>query len=169
MHSERLLRVSPARPRACRRRWRGHARGAVFVEAIIVCSVLIVFLMGGLFLHRVYAVKLGSLRDARAHAWQQALEGCSGNLDIGAMFKGLVALGPPATLTPPPMSQQIGAVDHKTGTADATVTGPAALGGKRYDLGGSVQLACNEQIQGERGDLLDIALYAAQNFLPSFF
>src|SRR3954453_769674 len=95
MHSERLLRVSPARLPACRRRSRRSERGAVFVEAIIVCSVLIVFLMGGLFLHHVYAVKLGSQRDARARAWQQALEGCGGGLDIGAMLKGLVDLAHP--------------------------------------------------------------------------
>jgi hypothetical protein len=148
---------------------RGRQRGAVFVEAIIVCSLLILFLVSGLFLHRVYAQRIANGQSARAVAWSQALDGCSEELDAGNLFRGLVRLGSPAGLADLSIPDQVGPMGHTTGSAATDVRAPHQVGGRSYHVAASTQLACNERIQGERGDLFDIAIYAAQSFLVDFF
>ena len=148
---------------------RGGQRGAVFVEAIIVCSLLILFLVSGLFLHRAYAQKIANGQSARAIAWSQALDGCGAELDAGHLFRSLVRLGTPEGLAEVSLPDQIGPIGHTTGNVQADVRAPDQLGGQSYHFSASTQLACNERIQGERGDLFDIAIYAAQSFLIGFF
>jgi hypothetical protein len=58
-------------------RRRGRRRGAVAIEALIVSSLFIGILAGGLFMHRAYATKLRVIREARLAAWQPALRGCA--------------------------------------------------------------------------------------------
>lgn len=158
-----------AAQRSKKRSRRRRQRGAVFVEALIVSSVLLLFFASTLFLHRMYATQHAVAQDARAAAWAQALEGCDAALDPGDLFTRLVRFGSPVLLEPIPLPEQIGPLQHQTGTAAASVTAPRELGARRFGVDASVQLACNEQIRGERGDLLDVVIYGAQNFLPSFF
>jgi hypothetical protein len=58
---------------------------------------------------------------------------------------------------------------HTTGSAATDVRAPHRIGGRSYHIAAATQLACNERIQGERGDLFDIAIYEAQSFLVAFF
>lgn len=143
-------------------------RGAVFVEAIIVCTMLILFLTAGLFLHRLYSAKLGAMRQARAATWSTALGGCrhTFELDFANAMRFFVAIGNPgaAAFVNPP--DHIGTVAHERGSGDGAVRSPQALGGKTYDVASSMQLACNEHIQSERGDLLNIVEYAVESIVP---
>jgi len=52
-------------------------RGAVAIEALIVSTLLITVLGGGLFLHRAYQTKFRVIREARTAAWEPALRGCA--------------------------------------------------------------------------------------------
>jgi hypothetical protein len=154
-----------ASKRAARRR---QERGAVFVEAIIVCTMLILFLTAGLFLHRLYSAKLGAMREARAATWSTALGGCRHGfeLDFANAMRFFVAIGKPgaAAFVNPP--DHIGSVAHDRASGDGAVRAPEALGGKTYNLASSMQLACNEHIQSERGDLLNIVEYAVESIVP---
>jgi hypothetical protein len=58
--------------RASRRR----ARGAAFVESLIVISLILLCLWGTLFLKFIYSTKLASIQAARNKAWSAAVGGC---------------------------------------------------------------------------------------------
>jgi len=60
----------------CARRAKSRQRGAVFVEALIVVVMLLVFMSGLLVVRDAYASKIATIHDARAAAWQAGLEGC---------------------------------------------------------------------------------------------
>ena len=59
----------PPVPLLVRLKARRHARGAVLVEGIIVSSMLITLMAGGLFLHHLYVAQIKALEDARLAAW----------------------------------------------------------------------------------------------------
>jgi hypothetical protein len=65
-----------SRARALRAR-RGQ-RGAAFVESLIVISFILFMLFCVLWLQAVYTAKLQTIQIARANAWGDALQGCTG-------------------------------------------------------------------------------------------
>lgn len=67
------MRIS-TRPRTRRR-----SRGAVFVEAVIIITSFVLFLMGMMFFRRVYTSKLTAMRAARGAALAHAMGGCKAN------------------------------------------------------------------------------------------
>lgn len=58
------------------RRARRHSGGAVFVEALVVISVFILFLLGIIFFRELYVKKLNTMRLARAGAIAHAMAAC---------------------------------------------------------------------------------------------
>jgi hypothetical protein len=62
-----------------RPRGRAGARGAVFVEAIIVISALSLGLVGLVFMRDAYERRLGALRLARASVLAHSMAGCKAN------------------------------------------------------------------------------------------
>jgi hypothetical protein len=55
------------------------ARGAVFVEAVIIITSFVLFLMGMMFFRRVYQNKLLAMRAARGATLAHAMGGCKAN------------------------------------------------------------------------------------------
>lgn len=70
--------TSPAALRARLVRARRAQRGAAFVESLIVISFILFMLFCILWLHAVYSAKLQTIQSARANAWGDALQGCTG-------------------------------------------------------------------------------------------
>jgi len=60
-------------------RSRRRRRGAVFVEAVIIITSLVLFLMGMMFFRRVYNSKLFVMRAARGATLAYAMGGCKVN------------------------------------------------------------------------------------------
>jgi len=60
-------------------RSRRQRRGAVFVEAVIIITSLVLFLMGMMFFRRVYYNKLFVMRAARGATLAYAMGGCKAN------------------------------------------------------------------------------------------
>jgi hypothetical protein len=58
---------------------RRRRRGAVFVEAVIIITSFVLFLMGMMFFRRVYANKLLAMRAARGAPLAHAMGGCKTN------------------------------------------------------------------------------------------
>jgi len=69
----------PAPPHTLLRRRRSGARGAVFVESIIVISALSLGLVGLVFMRDAYERRLGVLRLARAAVIAHSMAGCKAN------------------------------------------------------------------------------------------
>ncbi len=79
--------LSPLARLVTRRRRR--QRGAALVEALIVSSMLMTMMAGGLFMHRLYAEKLRVMRESRLRAWQPAVSGCATGLGLGSIWNML--------------------------------------------------------------------------------
>jgi hypothetical protein len=62
-------------------RVRQRQRGSAYVEALVVTSLLIFLWMGALAFGRLYALKLATLVDARAHAWLATAGHCGPQRD----------------------------------------------------------------------------------------
>jgi hypothetical protein len=67
--------MQPLRFLSARRR----TRGAVFVEAVIIITSFVLFLMGMMFFRRVYQNKLLAMRAARGATLAHAMGGCKAN------------------------------------------------------------------------------------------
>ena len=162
---------------------RRRQRGAILLESLIVCSLLVTVMICGLFFHRLYAAKLRAVREARFRVWQAAdSAGCGGTpIDLRAIVEEAVAgLGRPfgvgsssvgsglragrvGGVTSAPAF--IGAIAHRTQTSAATASSHPAIGGGVYRLSVSNQLACNEQVASPRGDVLSVFGFAARNVI----
>jgi hypothetical protein len=152
---------SQRRARVARRQ-----RGAIFVEAIIVCLMLIIMFASAVFFHSLYANSMRATREARLAAWQPAEEGCPSGFGVGQLFN-LIAIDSCAdescsvgglstqSDTAPPWLE-IGA---KTGEMSRTVTADEVIGGESYSPRAYNRVICNERHQNERGDLLSIGEY----------
>lgn len=161
--------MSPAsRSRAglARRQPPRRQRGAVFVEALIVSSMLIVLFASGVFFHALYANKLRATRDARLAVWQQAEQGCPSSFGLGQLFN-LVAIdscndescsvgGLSTQSDTGPDWLDLGA---KTSELSRTVTADESIGGRSFTARAYNRVICNERPQNERGDLASIGEY----------
>ena len=166
--------------RASRRR----ARGAVFVESIVVISMIMLLFAGGLFLHRLYSMKLKAMREARLTAWTGALQGCPTGLGLpgvaSAVWSSIESLSTcdspfgascvvgglttSGTTNPPDWMGTSGA--SAPGPVTYTVTSDARLGGRTFRPSAQHRVACNETPQHTSGDLRSLVDYAHDSFWP---
>jgi hypothetical protein len=141
-------------------------RGAIFVEAVIVSLLLMIFFAGAVFFHRMYNAKIQAVRQARLMAWQAAEEGCPSAFGVGQLFN-LIAidrctdetcsvggLDTETDETPPWL--ELGA---KTSDVAHSVTADRLVGGRTHSMRAHNRVICNERRQNERGDLASIGDY----------
>jgi hypothetical protein len=139
-------------------------RAAVFVESIIVISMLTLLFGGILFFHSLYGKKIAGYTAARGAAWELALKGCNPDLPFDELWRAVVKH---ESGNAPPLEGAF-MVGHEAGKQTASTQAPTLLGGKRYQLNSSVQFACDERPASPRGDMLDLMIYAAKNLFPTF-
>jgi hypothetical protein len=141
-------------------------RGAIFVEAIVVCSMLIIMFASAVFFHSLYANKMRATRDARLAAWQPAEEGCPSTFGVAQLFN-LISIdscndencavgGLDTQSDAAPDWLEIGA---KTGEVTRTVTADEVIDGRSYSARAYNRVICNERQQNERGDLASVGEY----------
>ena len=152
-----------------RLRSRSRVRGAVLVEGIIVVSMLITMMIGGLFLHHLYLAQMKALGDARLAAWSQALQGCNSGADLGGIWRDAGESEAPVDVDTDSAPAYFGAVSQTSGSASEIPVAHERLGGKSYTLSVTDSVACNEVPQNPRGDVLSLVGYISANIVPSFF
>ena len=148
---------------------RGRARGAALVEGIIITSMLMTLMAGGLFLHHLYLAQLKALGDARLATWSQALQGCNSGVDLSGVWRDAGESSAPIDVDTDSAPSFFGTVSHNVGSASDTAIAHARAGGKSYTLTVTDTVACNEVPQNERGDVISLIGYITANVIPSFF
>ncbi len=147
--------------------------GAVFVEAIIVCTMLMLALASAIFFDRMYSAKIRTLWESRVAAWKPAEDGCASKLGIGQLFN-LVAVdscsddtcnvgGLSVDSNESPAWLQMGA---RTEQVSYSVSAQSLAAGGTYNMRTSNRVICNEQRQNEHGDLISIGEYIFDAVLP---
>jgi hypothetical protein len=155
--------LSAASSSAERRR---RQRGAIFVEAVIVVTMLTIVFASAVFFHSLYANQIRATRDARLTAWQQAEEGCPTTLGVAQLFN-LISVdncqdescsvgGLNTASETGPDWLESGA---KVGEVTRSVTADERIDARTYSLQAYNRVICNERHQNERGDLLSIGEY----------
>lgn len=147
---------------------RGRARGAALVEGIIVSTMLMIFMAGGLFFHRLYAAQHNALEEARLAAWSQAMQGCASAVDLNAVWQGAGATEAPVDVETDAAPGFFGALNHTSGSASKTASAHAKVGGGSYTLSASDSVACNEVPQTGR-NVASLVGAITSNVIPSFF
>ena len=151
-------------------RRRRKQRGAALVEAIIVSVMLMTFMAGGLFLHRLYAAQHKALEQARLAAWSQAMQGCQSAVDLNAVWQATGANEAPMDVETDSAPGFFGAVGRTSGSASESVTAQARLGGSTYTLSASDSVACNEIAQDvKKRNIESLIGYITANVVPSMF
>jgi hypothetical protein len=148
---------------------RRRARGAVFIEALIVSCMLILMMASGVFFHRLYFKRLETVGDARAAVWTQALVGCNQGANLDAISQSNGVNAPDITIDTESVPSFFGSVQHTRGSASGTVNAPAQLGSTSYTLAMTTTVACNEIPASKRGDVKSIISYFSSTLIPSFF
>ncbi|HET9931375.1 MAG TPA: hypothetical protein VFQ35_11830, partial [Polyangiaceae bacterium] len=102
-------------------------RGAVFVEAIIMCTLFGLIMAGAVFFHRLYFTKIKVVEEARAAVWTQAMGGCNAAADLAAIWStgSNTAGGEIDTDSTPSF---FGSISHTDGSAARTVAKPSIIG-----------------------------------------
>lgn len=152
------------------------ARGAVFVEAIIVSALLIIFLASGIFFHRLYSSKLQATREARVGAWLPASAGCASGLGFPQIWGFVVTAADsaedamdmgglhPESNTPPDWLAVGSQVGSPSGAP--TVRADSVIGGGSFSPQAYNRVICNEIAQSERGDLGSVMSYMWSAIIP---
>src|SRR6478752_8976730 len=148
---------------------RGRARGAALVEGIVVTSMLMTMMAGGLFLHHLYLAQMKAIGDARLAAWSQALKGCNAGVDLGAIWSEAGESSAPVDVDTDSTPSFFGAVSHDSGSSSETAKPDKVIGTKTYKVAVTDSVACNEIPQNKRGDILSLVGYISANVVPSFF
>ena len=105
-----------------------HQRGAVFVEALIIISSFLLFLLGLMYFRTFYVAELGLLRTARASTIAYSMGGCTDNNPSAWARKDLAKT---SNVTPKTTSTQ------QPTTQSRPVTGSAEAQGIVRDLPGT--------------------------------
>ena len=153
------------RHQASRRR---QQRGAALVEAIIVSAMLMTFMAGGLFFHRLYVAQHKANEQARLAAWSQAMQGCSSEVDLNAVWQGSGQNEPPVDVDTDSAPGFFGAVSHTSGSASQSASAHARVGGGTYTMSFNTSVACNGIPQKGR-NVATLVGYITSNVVPSFF
>ncbi|HYQ44856.1 MAG TPA: hypothetical protein VER11_22880 [Polyangiaceae bacterium] len=148
---------------------RGRARGAALVEGIVVTSMLMTMMAGGLFLHHLYLAQMKAIGDARLAAWSQALKGCNAGVDLGAIWSEAGESSAPIDVDTDSTPSFFGAISHNSGSASESATPHERVGNKSYKLSVEDSVACDEIPQNQRGDVISLIGYVSGNVVPKFF
>ncbi len=73
------------------------ARGAAFVEGMLVAGTLAALLGLGMYVHRSSVAKLSGSHAAALAAWSAALDGCEQDSDVAAIGRDLLSRGASAS------------------------------------------------------------------------
>ena len=143
---------------------RHRQRGAVAIEAIILSSVLITVLGAGLFVHRAYATKFRTIRDARTAAWQPALRGCAKPPEPGGMANTATGVGEEGSgdsVTPETFTTWVAAGEHGQPRSEQV---EGANGFASLTAGSKNQVTCNPITSEEEGieAVADVVVRAAR-------
>jgi hypothetical protein len=147
---------------------RRRQRGAALVEAIIVSSMLMLFMAGGLFLHRLYVAQHKAIEQARLAAWSQAMQGCASQVDLDGVWQGAGLGTPSVDVETESVPGFFGSVNHTSGSASQTATAHGRIGGGSYTLTSSDTVACNEVPQNGR-NVASLVRNITSNIIPSLF
>jgi hypothetical protein len=149
-----------------RTRARARQRGAIFVEAAIVSTMLMTMLAGGVFFHHMYDAKILAGREARLKAWEEAEKGCPSKLGAGQLMnyitpdscvdESCTVGGLSAVSEESPNWLAMGA---KVGDVTHSATEDEIVGGKAHSFRTINRVVCNESRQDSRGDLKTIGDY----------
>ncbi|MET0793504.1 MAG: hypothetical protein ABW061_18425 [Polyangiaceae bacterium] len=152
----------------CRRR----GRGAVLVEGIIVIVMLMIMMASALFFHRLYAMKLETMRTSRAAAWNKALPGCNSAVELVALWQAVGVAnaasgdafdGLNEDSNDVPKWMEVGRqADVKT----VTVTEDQVIGGKSFNVKTVNSVVCNEKGDDTRGDIIGVLQYMWDAIIP---
>jgi hypothetical protein len=155
-----------------RSRRRRHSHGAVLVEGIIVSSLLIIMMASALFFHRLYAVKLETMRASRAAAWGRALPGCNSAVELVALWQAVGVANAASGDAFDGLNEDSNGVPRwmevgrQAEVKTATVTQDQVLGGKTFDLGTVNSVVCNEKGDDTRGDIIGVLEYMWDAIIP---
>jgi threonine dehydrogenase-like Zn-dependent dehydrogenase len=153
-----------------RRRRRG--RGAVLVEGTIVIAMLMIMMASALFFHRLYAVKLETMRMSRAAAWSKALPGCNSAVELVALWQAVGVAnaasgdafdGLNEDSNDVPRWMEVG---RQAEVKNATVTQDQIIGGQSFDLKTVNSVVCNEKGDDTRGDIIGVLKYMWDAIIP---
>lgn len=155
-----------------RLRSRRRGRGAVLVEGVIVISMLMIMMASALFFHRLYAMKLQTMRQSRSAAWGKALPGCNSAIGLAALWQA-VGLANAASngafdglnedSNDVPMWMSVG---RESDVKSVTVTQDQVIGGKGFDLRTVNSVVCNEVGDDSRGDVISVLEYMWEATIP---
>ncbi|HEX4339111.1 MAG TPA: hypothetical protein VH062_24555 [Polyangiaceae bacterium] len=142
-----------------RRPLRRLERGAVMIEAVMVSMVLAIAFAGGIFFHGLFAAKMKANRDARLDVWTRAIKGCSSKLEGEDTLLDPSESAPleEVDLASPPGFFQVGHVDKVV--TSAPVRTPSLIartsggGPGTFSFSAHHQIACNDQLQGEKDSI----------------
>ncbi|MDF3066771.1 MAG: hypothetical protein K0R38_2372 [Polyangiaceae bacterium] len=149
-------------------RRRRQQRGAVFVEAIVVSSMLMMFMAGGLFMHRLYVAQHKALEQARLAAWSQGLKGCASPVDLPAIWSATGENEASVDVEAETAPGFFGTVAHTSAGASETASAHARIGGGSFTTSASDSVACNEIAQDPKGRVAkNLIGYISSNLLPS--
>lgn len=156
-----------------RLRARRRSRGAVLVEGAIVIAMLMIMMASALFFHRLYAMKLATMRQSRAAAWSKALPGCNSAIGLAALWQAVGLTNAAAggafdglneDSNDVPMWMSVG---RESDVKTETVSADKVIGGKAFDLRTVNSVVCNEKGDDERGDIIGILEYMWEATIPS--
>jgi hypothetical protein len=131
--------------------------------------MLMLFMAGGLFLHRLYSAQQKALREARLAAWSQAAKGCQSSIDLGDIWREVVHGGGDSGGASDPLSGVsgfFGVVSHTSSRATQSASASSRIGGGSYSLSASDTIACNEIANDSRGDAHALWAYVSEAVWP---
>jgi threonine dehydrogenase-like Zn-dependent dehydrogenase len=146
--------------------------GAVLVEGVIVIAMLLIMMASALFFHRLYAMKLETMRASRAAAWGKALPGCNSAVELVALWQAVGVAnaasgdafdGLNEDSNDVPKWMEVG---RQADVKSATVNMDQVIGGKSFELKTVNSVVCNEKGDDTRGDIIGVLQYMWDAIIP---
>lgn len=151
---------------------RRRGRGAVLVEGAIVISMLMIMMGSALFFHRLYAMKLQTLRTSRAAAWGKALPGCNSAVELVALWQAVGVANAASGDAFDGLNEDSNdapkwmAVGRQEDVKSATVTEDQIVGGQSFNVKTIQSVVCNEKGDDTRGDIIGVLEYMWDAIIP---
>ncbi len=165
--------MSNQRELLARSQRRRRSRGAVLVEGIVVSGMLMLMMAGALFFHRLYAVKLQTMRSSRVAAWNKALPGCNSAIELVALWQAVGVAnaasgdafdGLNEDSNDVPRWMEVG---RQADVKSMTVTEDQVIGGHSFNVKTTNSVVCNEKGDDTRGDIIGVLEYMWDAIIPS--
>ncbi len=152
---------------------RRHGRGAVLVEGAIVIAMLMIMMGSALFFHRLYAMKLQTMRMSRAAAWGKALPGCNSAIELVALWQAVGVANAASGDAFDGLNEDSNDVPRwmdvgrEADVKNATVNQDQVIGGRSFDVKTVNSVVCNEKGDDTRGDIIGVLEYMWDAIIPS--